>query len=77
MLYESPSELLLAALGQALRRVHALRRVLHGDGEHTWLAVALPKRQLTLDPVPSELAVNAPLRLRGVLPEGSRSRAST
>jgi uncharacterized protein YkwD len=69
---ESPSEPLLAALGQTLsgRAFTHYGAALHGDGEHTWLAVALSERQLALDPVPSVLAVNAPLRLRGVLPEG-------
>jgi uncharacterized protein YkwD len=69
---ESPSEPLVAALDQTLsgREFTHYGAALHADGEHTWLAVALSERQLALEPVPSVLAVNAPLRLRGVLPEG-------
>ncbi|HKU44192.1 MAG TPA: CAP domain-containing protein [Polyangiales bacterium] len=67
-----PSEPLVAALGEKLagRDFTHYGAALHGDNQRTWLAVALSERQLALDPVPSELAVNAPLRLRGVLPEG-------
>ncbi|HKP59989.1 MAG TPA: CAP domain-containing protein [Polyangiales bacterium] len=69
---ESPAEPLMASLEQTLsgRAFTHYGAALHADGDHTWLAVALSERQLALDPVPSVLAVNAPLRLRGVLPEG-------
>lgn len=69
---ESPAAPLIAALGERLsgREFTHYGASLHSDDEHTWVAVALSERQLALDPVPSVVAVNAPLRLRGVLPEG-------
>jgi uncharacterized protein YkwD len=69
---ESPSEPLVAALGETLsgREFTHYGASLHSDGDHTWVAVAMSERQLELEPVPSVLALNAPLRLRGVLPEG-------
>jgi uncharacterized protein YkwD len=69
---QSPASPLVAALGEALsgREFTHYGASLHSDSDHTWVAVALSERQLELEPVPSVLAVNAPLRLRGVLPEG-------
>jgi uncharacterized protein YkwD len=69
---ESPASPLMAALGDALsgREFTHYGAALHSDDEHTWVAVALSERQLEMEPVPSVVAVNAPLRLRGVLPEG-------
>lgn len=69
---ESPASPLVTALGQTLagREFTHYGAALHSDAEHTWVAVALSQRQLELEPVPSVVAVNAPLRLRGVLPEG-------
>jgi uncharacterized protein YkwD len=69
---ESPASPLMAALGDALggREFTHYGASLHSEPDHTWVAVALSQRQLELEPVPSVLAVNAPLRLRGVLPEG-------
>jgi uncharacterized protein YkwD len=69
---ESPASPLVAALGEALsgREFTHYGAALHGDYKHTWVAVALSERQLELEPVPSVVALNAPLRLRGVLPEG-------
>ncbi len=69
---ESPATPLVTALGQKLsgRAFTHYGAALHGDARRTWIAVALSERQLQLEPVPSVVAVNAPLRLRGVLPEG-------
>lgn len=68
---EDPATPLVAALGERLagREFTHYGASLHSDDEHTWVAVALSERQLELEPVPSSVALNAPLRLRGVLPE--------
>ena len=69
---DSPATPLVAALGQRVsgRAFTHYGAALHGDSARTWMAIALSERQIELEPVPSVLAVNAPLRLRGVLPEG-------
>lgn len=69
---EAPAEPLMAAIARARegREFTHFGAALHSAGGRTWLALALSERRLELEPVPSVVEVNTPLRLRGRLPDG-------
>jgi uncharacterized protein YkwD len=69
---EAPAAPLMAAIERA-RDGHEFTHfgaALHSANGRTWLALALSERRLELEPVPSVVEVNTPLRLRGRLPDG-------
>jgi len=69
---EAPATPLMAALEKSLdgRAFTHYGAALHAGARHSWLVVALSERRLELEPVPSVVAINTPLRVRGRLPDG-------